>query len=592
MEDIKKEKMIEEYPRPITIEGTKIILNQLENCICKIFNPNGEKGTGFFCIINYKNNIIPVMMTNNHVINEDYIKMNNYISIGINDNKEIKKIKLNDNRIIYTKPKEEYDITIIEIKPEKDKINNFMEIDDDIFQEGSETIYNSHSVYVLQYPKSDKGDIAAVSYGIVTNINQYNICHKCSTESGSSGSPIMNLLNHKIIGIHKEASLKFKINKGTYLKYPINDFIKKYRANIEKFEYNIESKMKGNYLIYKPKKNEIEMELKIDEEDLKRNIYYLGEKALMSLNEIDIDLYINNKLSKYKKYFEPKKVGIYTIKLIFKKSVYNCSYMFEKCENIININFENFNFKNITDVVSMFSGCKNLTNLDLSSLDTNNVTDMSYMFSECEKLTNLDLSSFNTKNVTNMTYMFSKCGKLINFDLSSFDTKNVTDMSNMFSYCEKLKNLDISSFNTKNVTNMSSMFSECNGLTSLNVSSFDTKNVTDMSYMFSHCGKLKNLDLTNFITKKVEDMHYMFSYCFDLKEINLSSFNTSLVKDMSYMFYKCYDLTKIDLTCLDTKNVKSIKGIFYGCKLDKINLPHSFSKFGNVINERDLCKIF
>ena len=45
---------------------------------------------------------------------------------------------------------------------------------------------------------------------IINNIENYEISHYCSTEKGSSGSPIINLLNHKVIGIHKKCSHKFK----------------------------------------------------------------------------------------------------------------------------------------------------------------------------------------------------------------------------------------------------------------------------------------------------------------------------------------------------------------------------------------------
>ena len=34
-------------------------------------------------------------------------------------------------------------------------------------------------------------------------INKYNIIHTCSTDDGSSGSPILNLKNNKVVGIHK-----------------------------------------------------------------------------------------------------------------------------------------------------------------------------------------------------------------------------------------------------------------------------------------------------------------------------------------------------------------------------------------------------
>ena len=55
---------------------------------------------------------------------------------------------------------------------------------------------------------------------------KYNFNHKCSTEGGSSGSPILNLKN-KLIGIHKETDNNNK-NKGTFLNFPIKEFIKIY----------------------------------------------------------------------------------------------------------------------------------------------------------------------------------------------------------------------------------------------------------------------------------------------------------------------------------------------------------------------------
>jgi len=40
-----KETLIELQPIPIDIEGTKLILYQMENCICKIVKDDGRKGT-------------------------------------------------------------------------------------------------------------------------------------------------------------------------------------------------------------------------------------------------------------------------------------------------------------------------------------------------------------------------------------------------------------------------------------------------------------------------------------------------------------------------------------------------------------------
>ena len=234
--------MIEKYPRPISILGTKEILKQMVNCICKIYRNDGNKGTGFFCKILYNNYNIPVMITNNHIIDEKYIKENNNINITLNDDNICKTIILNDNRKIYTN--KEYDITIIEIKcekdklnekDEKDKINNFMNLDKKIFNENSNELYKKQSIYIPQYLYGEK---AVVSYGIINNIVGNNISHFCFTESGSSGSPIIDLLNNKIIGIHKEGSPLLKKNFGTFLKLPIIEFINKYRNKINEIKEN------------------------------------------------------------------------------------------------------------------------------------------------------------------------------------------------------------------------------------------------------------------------------------------------------------------------------------------------------------------
>ena len=115
------------YPTVINLDCTKEIINQMEKNICKI-KIRENQGTGFFCKIPFpdKNNMLKVLITNNHVINEDILyKKDEKISIYIEKEKHFRKLNLN-NRIKYTKKKEEYDITIIEIKEEEDGIKNFL----------------------------------------------------------------------------------------------------------------------------------------------------------------------------------------------------------------------------------------------------------------------------------------------------------------------------------------------------------------------------------------------------------------------------------------------------------------------------------
>jgi len=218
MTQIDKEILLNKYPLPVTIDETEIILKQMKYSICQIENKNGE-GSGFFCkILNKK-----LLITNNHVIDEEIIKNNNIIKVKLNDNKIKKDIVIKD---YYTS--EKYDTTIIEINDNEENIK-YLELDADIFDDNI-NIYNK-SIYIIQYPKYGNEQKAAVSYGILNGIqDEYHIVHYCSTDHGSSGSPIIKLSNKKIIGIHKENVKKY--NRGTLLKYPINEYLDKINNKI------------------------------------------------------------------------------------------------------------------------------------------------------------------------------------------------------------------------------------------------------------------------------------------------------------------------------------------------------------------------
>ena len=62
------------------------------------------------------------------------------------------------------------------------------------------------------------------------------------------------------------------------------------------------------------------------------------------------------------------------------------------------------------------------------------------MFHNCSSLKELNLNNFNTNNVTNMRFMFDGCSSLKELNLNNFNTNNVTYMRGMFRGClEELK---------------------------------------------------------------------------------------------------------------------------------------------------------
>ena len=549
-----KEKTTRGISRPISKNINKIIYDQLDQCICKI-NISTIVGTGFFCKIPFPDQfkLLPVLISCEHVLNEDFYSNSKEIEISFNNDKIIKKIGIDKERKFYIS--KDYDVTIIEIFPNIDGINDFLEINNDEKYEKKEE-YQNLTFYVLQYPY---GDQSCVSYGAIIDINEFEIEHKCGTETGSSGSPILILDTLKIIGVHKGSSKKDdKNNFGTLIRYPIFEFNKKYR------------------------KNEINIKVKIEKDDINKDVYILnypyyinsdGKKykyeGLKELNKSNTLMFINNEKVDYEKKKKFNKKGTYEIKLIININLLDAYCMFLGCKNIIEIDLTYFETFNINNMCAMFRNCINLTNINLSSFNTKNVTNMNAMFSGCKNLTDLDLFSFDTKNVTDMGCMFYGCNKLTNINLSSFDTKNVTDMSGMFSGCNKLTNINLSSFLTEKVTDMNGMFEGCKFLTNIDLSSFDTKNVTNMSGMFDSCQNLTNINLSSFDTKNVTNMCGMFRKCINITNIDLSSFETKNVTNMGYMLYNCKNLTNLNLSAFDIQNVTNKDGMFNGC--DKLN---------------------
>ena len=223
MEDINKEKYIEKYPSPVTFEKTLKILNQMQYCICKIFQYGGE-GSGFLCNINYKNINIKALITCNHILDEKYFQNYKKVFFCLYDKKKIS-LSIDNDRMLYFN--KDLDITIIEIK-NNDNITHFLDLDSDCLEEEGSIMFERKSIYNISYPK-DKD--VSVSYGMINKINNSEIYHLCCTEKGSSGSPLINLRNNNVFGIHVGSSEKFNLNKGTFLKVPILEFINKKKNN-------------------------------------------------------------------------------------------------------------------------------------------------------------------------------------------------------------------------------------------------------------------------------------------------------------------------------------------------------------------------
>ena len=211
---------------PIITTQDENILNQMKRCVCKI-----NKGIGIFAKFSYKNEINTFLITNENITDEKQINVELY-------NKNKKAIIINDGRNIY----KEKNINLIEIKEDEDKINDFMEIDNNIMNNNNK-IYNYKNIYILEHN------------------NDIILSYDNKTEYNNKFSIIILIDNNKLIGIKNDESILLidiinkyinnKIREQNDIKKQYNDInnnnINNINLNSMIIKYNINKKDNANY---------------------------------------------------------------------------------------------------------------------------------------------------------------------------------------------------------------------------------------------------------------------------------------------------------------------------------------------------------
>ena len=114
---------------------------------------------------------------------------------------------------------------------EEDNINEYLELDEKIFNNDSEIYNKTKYVYMLSFSGCEESKI---SFGELLRKEERNfdIAYTCVSGTGSGGAPILDYYSNKVIGIHKAAKRKwgsYEIDYriGTFLKYPLDELNKK-----------------------------------------------------------------------------------------------------------------------------------------------------------------------------------------------------------------------------------------------------------------------------------------------------------------------------------------------------------------------------
>jgi len=218
-----------DYPGYFSPNDFLRMIKQGEN-VCKIILNKDKKGTGFLCKIPFPDfyNLLPVLISNNHVLKEEHILIGKTINFSLKDDTKMISIHIDKTRKKYTN--EDYDITIIEIKKSDNlNIDLFLEVDNSINTDNPKKVYNDQSVYIIHYPFSKTIQYSPGKINIFEN--NIDIKYFCATEEGSSGGPILISESHKVIGVHKGSSKRFDYNIGIFIKAPITDFYNKQSNN-------------------------------------------------------------------------------------------------------------------------------------------------------------------------------------------------------------------------------------------------------------------------------------------------------------------------------------------------------------------------
>ena len=211
-------------------------------------------GSGFYCLIPLPNTAykIPVLITSEHVLGREYLEIGKQIEIEIDNYDRSFIISISKESQIFTN--RELDITIIKINKENKLFNNvvFIDIDENIYknEEFLQKYLHKKRAYILEYTKgidyyehdcekkkkcSTKEILKELTENKEFSIEEGEInydgkmiIHNIPTGPGASGGPIISDDKFKVIGYHLGKNRFMKEGIGKLLKYPIQEFIRKF----------------------------------------------------------------------------------------------------------------------------------------------------------------------------------------------------------------------------------------------------------------------------------------------------------------------------------------------------------------------------
>ena len=154
-----------DYQIPIKKHSHTKILEQMNNSFYSFIENDRKSELLFFCYIRFEKRKFPVLVTTYDLIKDIFLHKLKNIDISLNN--EIKTLEFGDIKFI----NEKSNLSIVEIKENLQNKINILELDDILYKDKSNIIYNNESIYIIN---SNNNDII-VSYGKILNTIGNNI---------------------------------------------------------------------------------------------------------------------------------------------------------------------------------------------------------------------------------------------------------------------------------------------------------------------------------------------------------------------------------------------------------------------------------
>ena len=159
---------------------------------------------------------------------------------------------------------------------------------------------------------------------------------------------------------------------------------------------------------------------------------------------------------------------------------YDFSETFYGCTSLINMDLSQYSFKFSYYMDKMFYGCTNLKSIELPR-NMENLIHSKNIFEKCENLQEINLDNFDkSERLMNISGMFKNCSSLkeIKFP-DKMKTNYLINMNELFYGCNNLINVSFNEFKTDRIKNMEKMFYDCSHLENLEIRSFKFPKTND-----------------------------------------------------------------------------------------------------------------